>query len=97
MLYQVKITSFANEIGKKFSPDIKNAAKVALKELAQNPTLGKELQEELSGFRSYRFMRYRIIYKIDTQEKHIIVWAIGHRRDIYENFNSLLLKQNVEG
>ena len=93
MLYQVKITSHANKVGKQFSPEIKNAARAALKELAQNPNLGKELQEELSGFRSYRFMRYRIIYKIDTQEKHIIVWAIGHRRDIYENIGSLLLKQ----
>ena len=93
MLYHVKITSFVNKVGKKFSPEIKNASKIALKELAQNPNLGKELQEELSGFRSYRFMRYRIVYKIDTQEKHIIVWAIGHRRDIYENLGGLLLKQ----
>lgn len=93
MIYQVKLTPFANNIGKKFNPEIKNAARTALKELAENPYLGKELQEELSGFRSYRFMRYRIIYKIDTQEKYIIVWAIGHRRDIYENLGSLLLKQ----
>lgn len=93
MHYQIKITSFVNKIGKKFSTEIKNAAKAALKEIAQNPNIGKELQGELNGFRSYRFMRYRILYKIDTQEKNIIVWAIGHRRDIYENFSGLLLKQ----
>ncbi|MBV5326146.1 MAG: type II toxin-antitoxin system RelE/ParE family toxin [Chlorobium sp.] len=93
MLYQVKVTSFVNKIGINFSHEIKNAAKVALKELAQNPHIGKELQGELSGFRSYRFMRYRIIYQIDTQEKNIVVWAIGHRRDIYENLSGLLLQQ----
>jgi mRNA interferase RelE/StbE len=94
MHYQIKITSFVNEIGKKFSPEIKNAAKAALKELAQNPNIGKELQGEINGFRSYRFMRYRIIYKIDTQENIIIVWAIGHRRDIYENFSVFLLQHS---
>ena len=93
MLYQIKVTHFVNKIGKNFSPEIKNAAKAALKELAQNPNIGKELQGELSGFRSYRFMRYRIIYKIDTQGENVIVWAIGHRRDIYENLSGLLLKQ----
>jgi len=90
MTYQVKITPFANNAGKKFSPEIKKAAKVALKKLAKNPCLGKELQAELSGFWSYRFLRYRIIFKADTQEKTIIVWAIGHRRDIYENLRDHL-------
>jgi mRNA interferase RelE/StbE len=91
MTYQVKITSFANNVGKKFSPEIKEAAKAALKELAQNLNLGKELQAELSGFLSYRFMRYRIIFKADTTNKIIVVWAIGHRRDIYENLGEHLL------
>jgi len=92
MLYQVKVTACANESGKQLSPEIRKAAKAALKELAQNPDLGKELQAELSGFKSYRFLRYRIIYKVDTEKKHAIVWAIGHRRDIYENLENILLK-----
>lgn len=90
MHYQIKITAFANEKGKQFSPEIKKAAKTALRELAQNPDLGKELQAELSGFKSYRFMRYRIVYKIDTENKYVIVCAIGHRRDIYENLGDNL-------
>jgi mRNA interferase RelE/StbE len=96
MRYQVKITAFANETGKKFSPKIKKAAKVALNELSQNPDLGKELQVELNGFRSYRFMRYRIVYKVDTENKHVVVWAIGHRRDIYENLGDNLLNLSSE-
>jgi mRNA interferase RelE/StbE len=87
MTYQVKITVFANNAAKRLNPEIKKAAKVALKELAENPYLGKELQTELSGFWSYRFLRYRIVYKADTQKKIIIVWAIGHRRDIYETIS----------
>ncbi|MBN1932252.1 MAG: type II toxin-antitoxin system RelE/ParE family toxin [Desulfobacterales bacterium] len=91
MVYRAKITPFANKEAKKLNPEVKRAAKAALKELAQNPYLGKELQHELSGFRSYRFLRYRIIYKADTEKKIIIVWAIGHRHDIYETFGNHLL------
>ncbi len=87
MTYRVKLTVSANNFAKKLNPEIKKAAKEALKELAKNPFLGKELQTELSGFQSYRFLRYRIIYKVDIQGKIIIVWAIGHRRDVYETLS----------
>jgi mRNA-degrading endonuclease RelE of RelBE toxin-antitoxin system len=46
MPFQVKVTSHANEIGKKLNPEIRKAAKAALKGLALNPYLGKELQTE---------------------------------------------------
>ena len=87
MTYQVKITACANNAAKKLNPEIKKAAKLALRELAENPYLGKEMQTELSGFWSYRFLRYRIIFKADVRRKRIIVWAIGHRRDIYETMS----------
>ena len=96
MVYQVKITSFANETAKKLNPEIKKALKAALKELSKNPYLGKELQEELSGFWSYRVLRYRIIFKADTQKKIIIVWGIGHRRDVYETLSEYLLLSAIE-
>jgi len=93
MTYHVKITPFANRIAKKLSPEIKKAAKAALKELAQNPFPGKELQAELSGFWSYKFLRYRIVFKVDAIKKVIVVWAIGHRRDIYETLSNHLLSR----
>jgi mRNA-degrading endonuclease RelE of RelBE toxin-antitoxin system len=65
MVFQVKVTSHANEVAKKLTPEIRKAAKAALKELALNPFIGKELQAELSGFWTLRFLRYRIIYKTD--------------------------------
>ncbi len=94
MTYQVKITHFANRTTKKFSPEVKKAAKTALQEISRNPCLGKELQAELSGFRSYKFQRYRIIFKVVIEDKIIIVWAIGHRRNIYEAFGDHLLENN---
>jgi len=52
--YQVRLTACANSVAKRLHPQIKIAAKASLKNLAQNPYLGKELQAELKGFRSYR-------------------------------------------
>ncbi len=96
MRYKIRITVSANNAAKKLNPEIKKAAKAALKELAENPFLGKELQAELSSFRSYRFMRYRIVYRVDVESKLVIVWAIGHRRDIYENIGDRLLDFSVK-
>lgn len=94
MVYQIKVTSFASKAAQQFSPDIRKAAKAALRKLAQNPNSGKELQAELSSFRSYRFRRYRIVYKVNTENKQIVVWAIGHRRGIYEYLGEHLLQEN---
>jgi len=96
MTYQIKITAFANNSAKKLNPEAKKAAKAALKDLAENPFLGKELQAELSGFLTYRFLRYRIVFKADIQTKIIIVWAIGHRRDIYETMSEHILSFSSE-
>jgi len=96
MVYQIKITPFANETAKKLNPEIKKDIKAALKELSKNPYLGKELQEKLSGFWSYRVLRYRIIFKADTQNKIIVVWGIGHRCDVYETLSEYLLLSTTE-
>lgn len=93
MSYQVKLTIYASEIAKKLSPKIKKAAKESIQQIAKNPDIGKELQAELSGFRSHRFMRYRIVYRVKTEEKIIVIWAIGHRRDIYENFSEHIIRK----
>ena len=91
MSYQVKLTTNASAIAKKLPPEIKKDAKDAIRRIAENPDLGKELQAEFTGFRSYRFMRYRIVYKVTPEKKIVVVWAIGHRRDIYENFSEQII------
>jgi len=50
MRYQVKITAFAADVLSSFHPDIKKAARSAMKKLAEDPFVGKELHAELSGF-----------------------------------------------
>lgn len=75
---------------KNLHPDIKKQLKTTLKELYKTPHLGKSLQNELVNFRSLKMKRYRAVYQIDHPAKTIIVYAIGHRRDIYEVITGLV-------
>jgi mRNA-degrading endonuclease RelE of RelBE toxin-antitoxin system len=84
MAYTVMFTQTVADIVTKLHPDIKKQLKLAVKQIVAEPYSGKELQEELAGFLSYRFKRHRILYQIDDIDKSIIVVMFGHRRDVYE-------------
>ena len=55
-----------------------------LKELKQNPRLGKPLIGKLSGLWSLRIGKYRALYQIVENELIIFILNIGHRKNIYE-------------
>lgn len=90
MSYKVKLTQSVAEIVSNLHPEIKKLVKLSLHEIADNPYIGKELQEELAGFFTFRFKRYRTIYKVDEEGKNIITYMVGHRRDVYELFAELV-------
>ena len=83
-MYQVKLTVVAAEMYNTLHPDIRKQIKAILAELCQTPHLGKALQNELTGFRSLKMKRYRIVYQVDESGKTVVIYAVGHRRDIYE-------------
>ena len=83
-MYQVKLTLMATTVLNHLHPEIKSLLKNSLKKLYDNPYLGKALRNELAGLRSLKIKRYRVVYKIDEAEKAAVVYAIGHRRNIYE-------------
>ena len=89
-MYQVKLTPTASEMFCRLHPDIRKELKAGLKTLYQAPYAGKALQHELSHLRSLRIKRYRTIYQVNDQNQTVIVYAIGHRRDIYEIINLLI-------
>ena len=89
-MVRVKLTATAAEMFNCLHPDIKKQLKTTLKELYKSPYMGKSLQNELINFRSLKMKRYRIIYQFDDRDKTIIVYAIGHRRDIYEVITELV-------
>ena len=70
----------------KLHPELKPVIRSRLDKLKEEPYTGKSLERELSGYRSFRANRFRIIYKLKENEKIIEIHYVGHRRDIYELF-----------
>lgn len=52
--------------------------------LAATPlVVGGELHFELEGHRSARRGDFRVIYRVDTDERRVDIVAISHRSDVY--------------
>ena len=88
--WKMRFTPESARLLSKLHPESKKLIKKALIELRQNQHSGKDLQEELDGFKSLRLKHYRVIYNIDEEKKLIQIYHIGRRRDIYEQFKRLL-------
>ena len=87
---RLKFTPEAARLLAKLHPESKKHIKAGLNELRQSPYQGDYLQQELSGFKSYKIKRYRVLYDIKEEEEVIQVYYVGHRRDVYEQFKDLL-------
>jgi mRNA interferase RelE/StbE len=63
-------------------PDLKRKVRTALSDIAEDPTIGKRLRDELSGLRSCRLGRFRIVYRVAGTVIEVV--AVGPRHTIYE-------------
>ena len=90
--WKMRFTLESSRLLSKIHPENKKLIRQALNELRQNPHKGKDLQEDLSGFKSLRLKRYRIIYDIDEEKNIIQIFYIGPRKDVYEQFKRLLIE-----
>jgi mRNA interferase RelE/StbE len=84
VIFQIKLTASAADMFARLHPETRKNIKTGLKGLAENPYIGKPLQNELALFRSLKLKRFRIVYRIDDDTTTVVVVAIGHRKDIYE-------------
>ncbi|MGZ3415766.1 MAG: type II toxin-antitoxin system RelE family toxin, partial [Isosphaeraceae bacterium] len=50
----------------------------------RDPAFGEHLARELEGLWKYRVRRFRIVYSVDRANHVVMVFAVGHRRTIYE-------------
>jgi mRNA interferase RelE/StbE len=89
---KIRLTKEAGRLISKFHPETKRLIKAALKELQTHPHAGHDLEEELSGFKSFRVKRYRIVYKVNEEQNTLDIYYAGHRRDVYEQFRLMLAK-----
>jgi mRNA interferase RelE/StbE len=88
--WKMRFTPESSRLLSKLHPENKKLIKKTLTELKQNPYVGKDLQEDLSGFKSLRLKNYRIIFNINEEKNFIQIYHIGRRRDLYEQLKRLL-------
>ena len=62
----------------------KDPMRLLLKEIKEDPSIGKPLGRELMGKFSVRVSVYRIVYKINEKNKIIDVLTAGHRAIVYQ-------------
>ena len=82
--YRPDIPPHVAEIVRHLPPDVKRSIKQALKSLSTDPFSGAPLLRELSGLWKFKVRRFRIIYQLDRKARIIKIFAIGHRREVYE-------------
>ena len=73
-------------------PDLKRKIRGSLQTILSEPLAGKALRNELSGLRSFRVSRFRIIYRI-SKKQLIEVITIGPRDRIYEETFRIVSKE----
>lgn len=91
-LYRLRVADHAAAVLRTLHPNIKRKLKAALHAITTDPFTGKALGDELSGLRSYRVSRFRIVYRL-AQDKVIEIIAIGPRERIYEETFRLISKE----
>lgn len=66
---------------------VRTAIKRAIEEkLMIDPlAFGKPLRYSLKGHRRLRVGDYRIVYRIESATKTVLIIAIKHRKDVYED------------
>ncbi len=89
-IYRLRIPDETADLLRGLHPELKRKIKAALKAILYEPHAGKALKDDLSGLRSYRVGRIRIIYQLHGKEVQIV--AIGPRRKIYLETYRLLKK-----
>lgn len=72
---------------RKSHPGIKPIIRSKLDSIRREPYIGKKLERELSAYRSLRTGKFRIIYKLNEDDRTIEIHFVGHRKDIYELFS----------
>jgi len=83
-MYKLRVASKAEKEIKKISHPHQKAIILILAEIKEEPFSGKPLVRELTGRFSFRVGVYRIIYKVNKQDKIIDILTVGHRATVYD-------------
>ena len=95
-VYRPDIPPHVAETIRHLPPDVKRSIKQALKSLSADPLVGAPLLRELSGLWRFKVRRFRIIYELDRKARIIRIFAIGHRREVYEQLADRLRQEALK-
>ncbi len=84
--YRLVYSETSRNLITQLNPELKGIIRSRLDSLQEELFKGKKLERELSGYRSLRANRFRIIYKVNDIERVIEIHYVGHRKDVYELF-----------
>jgi len=86
--YRLKYTqTFEKQIEKIKKKDkaLMEEAMKKVEKLQQIPYTGKPLEYRLAPYRSVRVKgKYRLVYRVDEEEKEVLLVAFGYRKEIYK-------------
>jgi len=74
-------------------PQLKRKIRAGLRHIITESGSGKSLKDEMEGLKSYQISRFRIIYRISSQQTINIV-AVGPRKTIYEETYRIIKKES---
>jgi mRNA interferase RelE/StbE len=83
-VYRPDIPPHVAEITRHLPLELRQRIKRAIRSLSADPFPGEPLIGELSGLWSFKVRRFRIIYELDRKARVLRIFAIGHRREVYE-------------
>lgn len=81
--YKLRVSEKAARVLDKLPEPIFGRIKAAIENLAKNPfPSGAKRLAIWPGFR-IRVGDYRVLYEADTKKRLIIIYRLGHRKDVY--------------
>ena len=83
-VYRPDIAPHVAEIVRFLPPDVKRSVKQGIRSLSADPFSGAPLMRKSSGLWRFKVRRFRIIYEPDRKARVIRIFAVGHRREVYE-------------
>jgi mRNA interferase RelE/StbE len=82
-IYKLRVPEDVANLIRTIHPHLKKKIKSSLQTILYKPGSGKALKGNLTGLRSFRVSRFRIIYRVSGR-KQVEIIAIGPRERIYE-------------
>jgi mRNA interferase RelE/StbE len=93
--HKLLLADHAASVVRTLHPHIKRKIKAAFQAILSDTSVGKALVDELSGLRSYRVSRFRVIYRV-APGKTIEIITVGPRDRIYEDTYRLVKKADKQ-